>query len=141
MSTISDLQTEYTQLSEQSKDNKAEEIDAQCLLAFNYDYPDQPAQISIETEEFTALCPWTGLPDFGILKIIYTPSLKCIELKSLKHYLLSYRDVAIVQEHATNQILNDLVSVCQPEQMNVTLDYRIRGGMHTQVAVEYTAKA
>ena len=141
MSTISDLQTEYTQLSEQSKGNETGEIDAQCLLAFNYDYPDQPAQISIETEEFTALCPWTGLPDFGILKIIYTPSLKCIELKSLKHYLLSYRDMAIVQEHATNQILNDLVSVCQPEQMNVTLDYRIRGGMHTQVAVEYTAKA
>jgi 7-cyano-7-deazaguanine reductase len=141
MSTISDLQTEYTQLSEQCKGNEAGEIDAKCLLVFNYDYPNQPALISIDTEEFTALCPWTGLPDFGILKIIYTPTLKCIELKSLKHYLLSYRDVAIVQEHATNQILNDLVSVCQPEQMNVTLDYRIRGGMHTQVAVEYTAKA
>ena len=138
MAAISDLQGKYSQLDDRLKAGEQEEIDVQCLLAFDYEYPDQPAQVSIDTEEFTALCPWTELPDFGTLKIIYTPARRCIELKSLKYYLLSYRTVAIVQEHAANRILDDLVSACQPRQMKVTLDYRTRGGIHTQVEVEYT---
>jgi 7-cyano-7-deazaguanine reductase len=67
------------------------------------------------------------------------PARSCIELKSLKYYLLSYRDVGIVQEHAANRILQDLVALCQPRNMKLTLDYKIRGGIHTSVSVEYKA--
>jgi 7-cyano-7-deazaguanine reductase len=77
------------------------------------------------------------LPDTGELIISYIPSHSCIELKSLKFYLLSYRDVGIVQEHAANRILNDLVACCHPRRMKITLDYKIRGGLHTVVNVEH----
>ena len=66
------------------------------------------------------------------------PGDSCIELKSLKYYLLSYRDVGIVQEHAANRILNDLVAICQPQSMKIVLDYKVRGGLHTAVTVEYS---
>ena len=78
-------------------------------MAFQYDYPEQDSVIDIDTEEFTALCPWTGLPDYGTLEISYVPDRSCLELKSLKYYLMSFRDVGIVQEHAANRILKDLV--------------------------------
>ncbi len=93
----------------------------------------------MDTDEFTAVCPWTGLPDYGTLYIAYVPSHSCIELKSLKYYLLSYRDVGIVQEHAVNRILKDLVALCRPHSMKVSLDYKIRGGIHTSVSVAYQA--
>ena len=141
MATIADLQEEYLKLDRRLATRGESEIDPQCLLAFDYEYPNHPAQVSVDTEEFTAVCPWTGLPDYGNLTIAYTPAFKCIELKSLKYYLLSYRDVGIVQEHAVNRILNDLVSLCQPRQMKVTLDYKVRGGLHTTVWAEYTAMA
>ena len=96
-------------------------------------------RVEIDTDEFTAVCPWTGLPDYGVLTISYIPSDSCIELKSLKYYLLSYRDVGIVQEHAANRILNDLVSVCQPQFMKIKLDYKVRGGLHTVVTVEHNS--
>ena len=99
-----------------------------------------PAKVSIDTDEFTALCPWTGLPDYGTLVITYAPASRCIELKSLKYYLMSYRDVGIVQEHAANRILRDLVTLCQPRCMKVSLDYKVRGGIHTTVTVEYRAE-
>jgi len=93
----------------------------------------------MDTDEFTALCPWTGLPDYGTLKITYTPSDRVIELKSFKYYLLSFRDVGIVQEHAANRIIKDLVALCQPKAMKISLDYKVRGGIHTEVVVEYPA--
>jgi 7-cyano-7-deazaguanine reductase len=91
----------------------------------------------IKTNEFTAVCPWTGLPDTGDLTIKYVPDLYCIELKSLKYYLLSYRQVGIVQEHAASRILDDLVKTCDPGSMTVRLDYTPRGGLHTVVTVRY----
>jgi 7-cyano-7-deazaguanine reductase len=111
------------------------------LLAFRYEYPEQDSQVAVDTDEFTAVCPWTGLPDYGTLHISYVPAQACIELKSLKYYLLSYRDVGIVQEHAVNRILKDLVALCQPRSMKVTLDYKVRGGLHTSVSVEYRPPA
>jgi len=72
--------------------------------------PGAPQEITIDTEEFTAVCPWTGLPDYGTLVVRYVPHRQCRELKSLKYYLLSYRDVGIVQEHATDRILRDLAA-------------------------------
>jgi 7-cyano-7-deazaguanine reductase len=134
---IPDLQQQYVSLDTNLEVRDEEAIDTQCLLAFEYQYSDQPAQVSMDTDEFTALCPWTGLPDYGTLTIDYTPSDKLIELKSLKYYLLSYRQVGIVQEHAANRILNDLVAACRPLSMTVMLDYKTRGGLHTTVNVSY----
>ncbi len=107
------------------------------LLAFDYQHPDREIEVVIESEEFTALCPWTGLPDFGTLQVNYTPDRLCLELKSLKYYLLSFRSVGIVQEHAAARILGDLVRVVSPRRMTVTLDYRVRGGLHTAVSAQY----
>ena len=134
---IADLQEQYVGLDTQLEAKGEEAIDAGCLLAFNYEYTDQSSLVSMDTDEFTALCPWTGLPDYGTLTIDYTPSDKLIELKSLKYYLLSFRDVGIVQEHAANRILQDLVNLCQPRSMKITLDYKVRGGIHTVVTVEH----
>ena len=139
MAAISSLQEKYESLDRRLAARGEEAIDPDCLLAFEYEYPDQPSKVSIDTDEFTALCPWTGLPDYGTLTITYIPEALCIELKSLKYYLLSYRDVGIVQEHVANRIINDLVSLCQPRFMNIVVDYKVRGGLHTTVSVEYEA--
>ncbi|MCZ6534376.1 MAG: preQ(1) synthase [Chloroflexi bacterium] len=139
MAKIPELQEKYRALDKELNLQGEEAIDTQCLLAFEYEYPDQPSQVSMDTDEFTALCPWTGLPDYGTLKITYTPSDRVIELKSFKYYLLSFRDVGIVQEHAANRIIKDLVALCQPKAMKISLDYKVRGGIHTEVVVEYPA--
>ena len=137
MAKIPELQEKYQALEKELKFRGEEAVDAECLLAFEYEYSDQPCQVSMDTDEFTALCPWTALPDYVTLKITYTPSDRVIELKSLKYYLLSFRDVSIVQEHAANRVLNDLVAVCKPLRMTLTLDYNVRGGLHTTVTVPY----
>jgi 7-cyano-7-deazaguanine reductase len=141
MATIPELKSQYASLDRQVLIRGEEAIDSQCLLAFQYEYPEQDAQVSVDTDEFTAVCPWTGLPDYGTLQINYVPDRSCIELKSLKYYLLSYRDVGIVQEHAANRILRDLVALCQPRRMTITLDYKVRGGLHTTVTVEHRPQA
>ena len=137
MATIRELKEQYEGLDQELPSKSEEAIDPSCLLTFQYEYPNQQSQVEIDTDEFTAVCPWTGLPDYGVLTISYVPGDSCIELKSLKYYLLSYRDVGIVQEHAANRILNDLVATCQPQSMKITLDYKVRGGLHTAVTVEY----
>ena len=139
MATIPDLREQYESLDRQVLIKGEDAIDTECLMAFQYDYPEQASEVSVDTDEFTAVCPWTGLPDYGSLYISYVPGRSCIELKSLKYYLLSYRDVGIVQEHAVNRILKNLVALCQPRRMKVTLDYKIRGGIHTSVSVDYQA--
>ena len=137
MATIPELKQQYESLDRQLPVKEESTIDAECLLTFRYEYPEQKSQVDVDTDEFTAVCPWTGLPDYGNLLISYVPDQRCIELKSLKYYLLSFRDVGIVQEHAANRILNDLVAACQPRSMRITLDYKVRGGLHTSVSVEY----
>ncbi|HCG91205.1 MAG TPA: NADPH-dependent 7-cyano-7-deazaguanine reductase QueF [Dehalococcoidia bacterium] len=137
MTALDDLQQQYIDLEFEIDIKPEAEIRSQALLVFEYDYPEQSSVIDLDTEEFTAVCPWTGLPDYGSLLIRYIPSTTCIELKSLKYYLLSFRDVGIVQEHAANRILKDLVKLCSPKFMKVTLDYKPRGGIHTTVTVEH----
>lgn len=139
MASIPDLKDEYESLDRRVLIRAEAAIDAECLLTFQFEYPEQETQVQLDTDEFTAVCPWTGLPDYGTLDITYVPGQTVIELKSLKYYLMSYRDVGIVQEHAANRILNDLVDLCQPRSMKVTLDYRVRGGIHTAVTVRYQA--
>ena len=138
MATINELKEQYEGLDQELPWKGEEAVDPSCLLTFQYEYPDQQSQVEIDTDEFTAVCPWTGLPDYGVLTISYVPGESCIELKSLKYYLLSYRDVGIVQEHAVNRILNDLVAICHPRSRKSTLDYKVRGGLHTTVSVEHS---
>ena len=114
-----------------------ETIDAGRLETFPYEYIGRDIVVEIETDEFTAVCPWSGLPDFGRLKVRYLPKEKILELKSLKYYLHSYRNVGIYQEHAANRILEDLVRVIEPKWMEIELDYNIRGGIHTVVRARW----
>jgi 7-cyano-7-deazaguanine reductase len=132
-----DLQQAYTSLDYGYEMREEEAIDATCLLAFDYKYPQQECEIVVDSDEFTTVCPWTGLPDFGTVIIRYVPFRKLLELKSFKYYLLSYRQVGIVQEHVANRILQDVVAVCQPRSLALTLDYKARGGIHTAVEVSY----
>ena len=110
-----------------------EAISPEVLETFPYDYEGRDALVEISTDEFTAVCPYSGLPDFGTLTVRYLPASSCIELKSLKYYLTSYRNVGIYQEHAAHRLLGDLVSCCGAGWMEVVLDYRLRGGIHTVV--------
>ena len=113
-----------------------EAIDREVLETFPYEHPEQEAVVRIETEEFSAVCPYSGLPDYGILRIDYVPSTRCVELKSFKYYLVSFRDVGIYQEHAAAVILEDLVALCAPRWIRLELDYRVRGGIRTVVTIE-----
>jgi 7-cyano-7-deazaguanine reductase len=112
-------------------------IDTRVLETFPYEYPGKEVVINIDTDEFTAVCPWSGLPDFATIRIEYIPHRVCIELRSLKYYLLSYRNVGMYQEHVVNRILDDLVACADPLWMKVIADYRVRGGIHTVASREY----
>ena len=114
-------------------------IDVSVLETFPYEYVGKDIAINIDTDEFTVVCPWSGLPDFARIKVDYIPNKVCIELRSFKYYLLSYRSVGIYQEHAVNRILEDLVKCASPKWMKVTADYRVRGGIHTVASREYIA--
>jgi len=116
-------------------------IDANALETFPYEYAGKDIVMTIDTDEFTTVCPWSGLPDFGVIKIEYIPRKVCIELRSLKYYLLSYRSVGIYQEHVVNRILEDLVQSAKPKWMKVSADYKVRGGIHTVVSREYKGRA
>ena len=115
-------------------------IDTAALEAIPFDYPLSSTEVVYETDEFTAVCPWTGLPDFARLTIKYVPENSLVELKSLKYYLTSYRNVGILQEHAVNRILNDLVALLQPVSMTIEGEYRERGGIKTKAVVEWERK-
>ena len=96
--------------------------------------------ITIRCPEFTSVCPKTGQPDFGEIVIEYCPDKQCIELKSLKFYMQSYRDKGIFYESLTNDILDDLSVACKPRWMRVTSRFTPRGGISTDVAAEYKAE-
>jgi 7-cyano-7-deazaguanine reductase len=93
--------------------------------------------ITIVDPEYNAICPKTGLPDFGTVTIQYEPDRKCIELKSFKMYLTAYRNVGIFYENAVNRILRDLVKACSPVWMTVTGEFNARGGIKTRVEVRF----
>ena len=114
-----------------------EAIDFAVLETIPFNYPDSATEVMYETEEFTFVCPWTGLPDFSRLVIRYVPHYSLVELKSLKYYLTSYRNVGILQEHAVNRILQDLVQLLQPVSMVVEADYKERGGLKTKAVARY----
>lgn len=102
-------------------------------------HPDRDYEIKIVAPEFTAVCPRTGQPDFATLTLTYTPGTHCLELKSFKLYLQSYRNRGIFHEHATNAILDDLVKSCRPRRMTLVGAFNARGGISTTVTATYPA--
>jgi 7-cyano-7-deazaguanine reductase len=96
-------------------------------------------EITIAIPEYTSVCPKTGLPDFGTITIRYVPAAHCLELKSLKYYILAYRNLGIFYENAVNRILRDIVTACQPEWAVVSGEFNVRGGMRTTVTAKYPA--
>ncbi len=107
------------------------------LETFPNPEPNRDYEIDIHCPEFTSVCPKTGLPDFGEIRITYVPDRLCVELKSLKYYLIEFRNRGIFYEQVTNQILDDLVAACQPRRMRVVGDFSVRGGIKTAVTVNY----
>lgn len=103
------------------------------LETFPNPRPERDYEIRFETPEFTCLCPRTGQPDFATIRIAYVPDRICVELKSLKLYLWSYRNEGAFHEAVVNQILDDLVRVTAPRRMTVEGDFNVRGGIHTVV--------
>ena len=99
--------------------------------------PERDYEILIRCPEFTALCPKTGLPDFGEIRITYTPDERCIELKALKYYLIEFRNRGMFYENVTNRILDDLVAACAPRRMTVVGDFSVRGGITTRVTATH----
>jgi 7-cyano-7-deazaguanine reductase len=109
------------------------------LETFPNPRPERDFEIAINCPEFTSLCPKTGLPDFGEIRITYVPDQACLELKALKYYLIGFRNRGIFYEAATNQILDELVEACRPRRMTIVGDFSVRGGMKTIVTASYTA--
>jgi 7-cyano-7-deazaguanine reductase len=109
------------------------------LETFPNPRPEREYEINIECPEFTCVCPKTGQPDFATIKITYVPDKICIELKSLKLYLWSYRDEGAFHEAVTNKILDDLLAACRPRRMTVVGDFNVRGGIHTTIKAEFTS--
>ena len=103
--------------------------------------PERDYEIRFECPEFTCLCPMTGQPDFATFRITYVPDRLCVELKSLKLYLWSFRDEGHFHEAVTNRILDDLVAAVKPRRMEVVGDFAVRGGIHTVVTATYPGKA
>lgn len=114
-----------------------EAIESSVLETFPYAGPEQ--EVTTVTPEFSAVCPYSGLPDYATLTIRYTPSDRCVELKSLKYYITSYRNIGIFQEHATARIAEDLFRVLAPRRLVVSTRYNVRGGFETTCTVTLPA--
>ena len=110
---------------------------ADALETFPNRNPERDYEITIRCPEFTSVCPKTGLPDFGVISIRYTPDAQCLELKALKYYLIGFRNRGIFYESVINEILDDLVNACQPRRMTVSGDFTVRGGISTQVTASH----
>ena len=117
------------------------QLQTPAIEVFANIYADRDYHIDMEIPEFTAICPKTGLPDFGIIYLNYIPDQWCLELKSLKEYMMSFRDVGIFHENAANRILDDIVQACQPRWARLHADYNVRGGIKTRVTAIYPPSA
>lgn len=127
-------QSDYEGLQEEVRS-----LELPAIEVFRNQYSDRAYEITMETLEFTCICPKTGQPDFASIRITYTPRQLCIELKSLKLYLASFRNVGIFHEHAVNRILDDFVQAVSPVSARVTGSFNSRGGIQTTVEAEFTS--
>ena len=116
-------------------------MSSSTIATFPNPRPERDFEIAIRCPEFTSVCPMTGLPDFGEIRITYVPEAACVELKSLKYYFIEFRNRGIFYEQVTNQILDDLVAAVAPRRMTVVGDFSVRGGISTVVTATYESKA
>jgi len=121
----------------QIDETPAEQMDLYPLETFEYKYKGKETQISFTCPEFTAICPFSDFPDFATIKINYTPDERCVELKSLKLYINSFRTIKIFHEHAVNRILEDFVRACDPIRVDIEGDFNIRGNIKTVISASY----
>jgi 7-cyano-7-deazaguanine reductase len=124
----------------QGKTFGVRDIDVTILETIRYEYPQNKITVCLQSDEFTCICPYSGLPDFARLRITYIPRKKLIELKSLKYYLYAFRNVKVYNEHAVNKILIDLKKILNPHQLNVEAEFSNRGGITNKVSASYQAK-
>lgn len=110
------------------------------LDTFLYEFPGREIMIKFEIPEFTAICPFSDFPDFAIIRLEYVPNERCVELKSLKLYINSFRNVKIFHEHVVNVILEDFVRACDPLSAEIEGDFHIRGNIKTVVRASYRKK-
>ncbi len=110
------------------------------IICFPNPNPERIYEISIDLPEFTCKCPFSGYPDFAIIRLIYQPNKKVIELKSIKLYINSFRDKKISHEEVTNQILNDLICSCDPHWIKIEADFNPRGNVHMVVNVSHGSR-
>ncbi len=128
--------TTYEGLQDGIRNLKTPQIDT-----WTNQYSGKEYTVEITIPEFTCVCPKTGLPDFATIAIHYVPDERCVELKSLKEYIVFYRNVGIFHEHAVNKILEDFVRACAPRSVEVSGDFNIRGGIKTVVKANYERDA
>jgi 7-cyano-7-deazaguanine reductase len=114
-----------------------EEMNLYPLDTFAYEYVGRRIEINFTSSEFTAVCPFSDFPDFATLKITYVPNERCVELKSLKLYINSFREVKIFHEHVVKQILEDFVRACDPLEFHIEGDFNVRGNIKTVVRASY----
>lgn len=114
------------------------QLDTPEIETWTNEYGDRDYTIDITNLEFTAVCPKTGLPDFATIRVTYVPDERCVELKSLKEYFLSFRDVGIFHEHVVNKVMDDFVAACRPRRVEVVGEFNIRGGLKTVVRASYS---
>ncbi|MEZ5427107.1 MAG: preQ(1) synthase [Pyrinomonadaceae bacterium] len=117
-----------------------DEMDLFSLDTFKYDYVGRQIWIDFEIPEFTAICPFSDFPDFAVIKLKYVPNERCIELKSLKLYINSFREVKIFHEHVINVILEDFIKACDPLRVEIEGDFNVRGNIKTVVRASYQKK-
>jgi 7-cyano-7-deazaguanine reductase len=110
------------------------------LDTFVYEYPGKEIWVEFEMPEFTAICPFSDFPDFAVIRLKYVPDQLCIELKSLKLYINSFREIKVFHEHVINIILEDFVKACDPLKADIEGDFHVRGNIKTVVRASYTKK-
>lgn len=113
------------------------EMALESLDTFEYEYAGRRIWIDFEIPEFTAICPFSDFPDFAVIRLSYVPNKRCIELKSLKLYINSFRNIKIFHEHVVNVIMEDLVAACDPLEVKIEGDFHVRGNIKTVVRAEY----
>lgn len=113
------------------------EMNLHPLETFEYQYKGKEIVISFTCPEFTAICPFSDFPDFATIKLDYVPNERCIELKSLKLYINSFRPVKIFHEHVINRVLEDFVQACDPLRVEIEGDFNVRGNIRTVIRAEY----
>ena len=113
------------------------EMDLYPLDTFPYDFPGKEITIDFEIPEFTCICPFSDFPDFATIRLQYVPDQRCVELKSLKLYINSFRNVKVFHEHVINLILEDFVNACDPLSVEIEGDFNVRGNIKTTIRASY----